>query len=80
MKAGSSPEFEGIRQLADRYKQAEAAYRLGHVSDQQETYFMYEDYKLKDLLRTITARYSLEAICPEEIRKLQEYDLSLIHI
>lgn len=74
LKAGSSPEFEGIRQLADRYNQAEAAYRLGHVSDQQETYFMYEDYKLKDLLRTITARYSLEAICPEEIRKLQEYD------
>ncbi len=74
LKAGSSPEFVGIRQIADRYKQAEAAYFLGSKDDPKTSYFLYEDYDLKDLLGTITSRYSLEAICPQEITKLIEYD------
>ena len=74
LEAGCSPEFAGIQELSVRYRQAEAAYALGSRAGLKEGYYLYEDYRLEDLLRIVTNRYSLEAICPKEICKLMEYD------
>ena len=74
LKAGSSLDFMGIRQIHDRCRQAEAACILGTKTDPKANYYFYEDYDLRDLFRIIMEQYSLDSICPEEIMKLKEYD------
>ena len=74
LSAGISPEFSGIYGLAERYRQAEAAYVLGRGREKAQGCFLYENYMLQDLLRNFTDSYSLETLCPEQIRVLIEYD------
>ena len=74
LRAGVSPVFIGLGQLNERYKQAEAAYYIGTKDDPDREIYMYEDYKLKDMMQIIKKEYSIEVVCPIEVAKLMEYD------
>lgn len=74
LRAGVSPVFIGLNQLHERYRQAEAAYTLGEREDPNGAFYLYEEYKLNDMMQVIRKEYSVDVICPFEIAKLMEYD------
>lgn len=74
LKAGISTEFSNLHQLIHYYNQAKTALSIGYETDPTIWYYRYEKYAYRHLLRCAAGDLPVEALCPEGLLRLIQYD------
>ncbi|NMM64627.1 PucR family transcriptional regulator [Clostridium sp. P21] len=74
LKAGISEEFHNFKNLNEYYLQACDAIRIGSIYDETIWCYRYEQYALKRLILRAAAESNIEALCPQGLNRLMDYD------
>lgn len=74
LKAGISEEFHNFKNLNEYYLQACDAIRIGSIYDETIWCYRYEQYALKRLILRAAAESNIEALCPQGLHRLMDYD------
>ncbi len=74
LKAGISTEFSNLHQLIHYYNQAKIALSIGYETDSTIWCYRYENYAYRHLLRCAAGDMPIEAICPNGLLRLIQYD------
>ncbi len=74
LKAGVSNVFTNLRNLSEYYRQAFVALSIGLEENETFWTFRYENYAYRHLLLRASEGSSIEALCPDGLLKLIQYD------